>query len=224
MTNLSHVSKMSSHELTLALRETCGLIQRLLRCSSDYFIPISNAIKGKEETYFRTDSLLWKDILHYIQFHDIIRQRLEHVEELLHSLMSELEREEATAHLDSTLYLSIMPKLLKLNNAQLVAINNEFQMSTHSMELILKKAEGMEDLKKVDKAALTDLFGSISNEVTSNLNLLAAQLNYGPESNISLLHIENLFTMESERKLFYSVFQLSVEKTDVTDNDIIELF
>lgn len=224
MTSLAAVSTLSSSEIELALKNAAELSRSLQQISSYYFMPISNGIRTLGKAFVEQEAQTWKEIVRLLQFHDIIRQRLEHVEELLLGVMPELRSVACITNLDSTLYLVILPKLVELNTAQLLAIDQEFQSSTQALASVMADArlKGWELPLEGDQAESFHSFSSTAAKAIGVLHSLRSKLNYTAlDTNISLEHVENLYTMESERQVFYQVFQRSVKNTDT---DIVELF
>ena len=168
-----------------------------------------------------------------LQFHDIIRQKLEHIEEIHDSVIKELEITDANSNLNETKYISIIPEISILHTLQLKSLRKEYNDATNDIgealdELINlgKRAETMGAIDHED----TERHAKEFNEVVGKLKDELQQINTSfvdgdtltpSEEVLSKLQvIESIYTMKSERDVFNVLFGKGVEE----EEEDIELF
>lgn len=168
-----------------------------------------------------------------LQFHDIIRQKLEHIEEIHDSVIKELEITDANSNLNETKYISIIPEISILHTLQLKSLRKEYNDATNDIgealdELINlgKQAETMVAIDHED----TERHAKEFNEVVGKLKDELQQINtsfvdgntLSPSEEVlsKLQVIESIYTMKSERDVFNVLFGKGVEE----EEEDIELF
>lgn len=163
-----------------------------------------------------------------LQFHDIIRQKLEHIEEIHASLLKELEGD--ISNVNDTKYAVILPEICKLNVEQLHFISDEYQSHSGSIKHALQKGVGhrISSLENFvfdfsDTFNHTTSFSDTIENIINSLKIVGDEEVDGRQDGFfdKVLAMKGLYSMRTEREVFNKVFDI-VEET--SDDDDIELF
>lgn len=232
MTVSIHISHPNQHDLIVMLEEMNGLISQLKSISSEHFLPLNKTIKQYDQWVVDSTkankSKQWSGIITALQYHDIIRQRLEHIEEIHASCIHEFRHSSSLSPLEQTDYIRFLPKIVELNGVQLQATNEEFQRVARDLEGLFTqlehKMEENHSLPDHCARSAADFHATIT-LATEKLQHLGTNVNSTYSTHELPLHLEHIYTMESERMLFYQVFNMSHEnRTSSTTNDTVDLF
>ncbi len=157
-----------------------------------------------------------------LQFNDIIRQKLEHLEELHHQLVVELKAEEYDK------LTKIIIGIAQLTKAQLDYIDTEYSTATNNIkdQLMLfwkdKIIAGTIELGFLDILNNSDVFDKqvkmASKDLIKVINSGKIEMAFIESEYAS---IQENYTMQSEREVFGQVFNVVIEEDDEDD---IELF
>lgn len=169
-----------------------------------------------------------------LQFHDIIRQKLEHIQQIQQQIIEEIKNESDSVDYKSTNYIFILPEISLLNKNQLDSLNQEYVNATHGIQNSLKniiniiKTNNLVGLDVTETEKHAQDFNKVVERLTDDLNSLnvtflkEGNLNVSDLSLSKLHNIEKLYTMKSERDVFNALFSNGQEQED--DDLDIELF
>lgn len=144
-----------------------------------------------------------------LQFHDIIRQKLEHIEEIHASLLKELEK--SPTDLNSTEYAVILPEICRLNVAQLHFISDEYQSHSGSIKHALQKGVGhrISSLENFvfdfsDTFNHTNSFSETIENIINSLKIVGDEEVGDRRDDVfdKVLKIKGLYSMRTEREVF----------------------
>ncbi len=168
-----------------------------------------------------------------LQFHDIIRQKLEHIETIQDQVVLEIVSKPDKVDFKSTDYIFILPEISLLNKNQLDSLNQEYlnatvgiQDSLNNIISIIRNNDmvGL-DLTETEKHAQD--FNKVVAKLTDDLNSLnvtflkEGDLDVSELSLQKLKNVEKLYTMKSERDVFNALFFKDHQEEEDLD---IELF
>ncbi len=160
-----------------------------------------------------------------LQFHDIIRQKLEHIalvnDQMIREVGSEIKFSE-------TKYFRIYPKISKLHQAQLVFISKEYRDHSLNIKHVLTKgvSKGVASLENFvfDFSETFNHINRFSDTIQHMINALEVLskevVDHVDEFEV-LSDIKKGYSMQSEREVFNQVFDIDEE---FEDHDDIELF
>lgn len=186
----------------------------------------SGAFVDKEKLESLLESL--NQIIVDLQFHDIIRQKLEHIEEMHATVLKELEK--GFDDINDTAYTVIIPELCKLNVEQLTFISKEYKSHSGSIKHALQKGVGsrISSLENFvfdfsDTFNHTDSFSETISTIINSLSVIGEEEIQNRNENYfdKVLNIKEMYSMRTEREVFNKVFGI-IEEED--DEDDIELF
>ncbi len=239
-------NEYSIKDLKKVLDETSIYIEIILQYAFEDFVELSTHIKpylsNLKEQMDREDGINVQvkkqtladlnQIIVELQYHDIIRQKLEHIDESYKLILEEIEKIDDLAKVNDTNYIYILPEILQLTIHQFQLIEQEYKEACTYIRYALKGIEQNEEIAKVLPFSIKSTFNNIS-----NLSKTIEQINEPTQKivNISKLNTElfdevtleklkviySLYTMQSERitfdKLFYG-------EEIVEEEEDIELF
>jgi len=225
------ISHLNSHDLIGLLEEMNHLIAELKSISSQHFLPLSKKIKHYDQwVASNTDakrSQEWSRIITALQYHDIIRQRLEHIEEIHTSCIHEFRQSSSLSPIEQTAYIRFLPKIVELNHVQLQATNEEFQRVAQELETLFveweQEADWTHSVTHHCARSAADFHATFT-QASVKLNDLGTNMRVEYIAQELPLHLERIYTMESERTLFYQVFNLGDRQNSTIDSDNIDLF
>lgn len=206
----------------------------------DYYSNLKEYYKEELDKGIVSDQEQKKNLLNSVnqliielQFHDIIRQRLEHIETIQEQIVLEIVSKKGEQDFTSTDYIFILPEISLLNKNQLDSLNLEYLSATEGITkslnniiTIIKSNDfvGL-DLRETEKHAKD--FNKVVAKLTDDLNSLnvtflkEGDLNVSELSLKKLHNVEKLYTMKSERDVFNALFSDNHEEDEDID---IELF
>jgi len=168
-----------------------------------------------------------------LQFHDIIRQKLEHIKEINSKIIVELDVVEAYSDLSDTKFISIIPEISILHKLQLKGLKKEYNNATNDIsgslgELIQlsTKSEALGAIYYEDTEKHAKEFNKVVGELKNELDQINTSFVEGdilsPSDEVlgKLKVVESIYTMKSERDVFNVLFGKGIEE----DIDEIELF
>ncbi|NOZ47638.1 MAG: hypothetical protein GXO79_12785 [Chlorobi bacterium] len=135
----------------------------------EQFIKEAIQIKDKIEFSFKN----FDNIIINLQYHDIIRQKMEHIQVLLKELKLELSNYKPTNKKQqkatiNTKYLARVSEISKIQISQLLSINNEFQSAT--INIVQKLLDTSEKVSKLQKPILDLQTKGNFDEIIDTLN------------------------------------------------------
>ncbi len=174
-------------------------------------------------------SLMVKDL----QFHDIISQKLRHIQSVFSTLKTEFKQLlNGDITMDKALYVYAFPDILLLDRALFDFIIKEYKTSTENLKQELSnlwKEEKIRDLLKSEtlvmsrKSEFYTLAVQLSN-CLANLNTLAAPMLLEgkniPRRDRVLDKVKKGFTMRSERMIYNRVFKKGNDENETVDIDL----
>ncbi len=187
------------------------------------FYDESGAFVDKEKIESLLESL--NQIIVDLQFHDIIRQKLEHIE-FVHDAM--IKEADSGLQISKTKYLRVYPEIAKLHQAQLLFISKEYSKHSLNIKYVLTKGigEGISSLENFvfDFSETFNHIDGFSETIQTMINSLlglSKDLVDGGDEFEVLNEIKKGYSMQSEREVFNQVFGIQEE---FEDQDDIELF
>jgi hypothetical protein len=226
-------------------------ITKLHQYSSDDFLPVNKIFKNYYDQSKKTkndqpdtvEEGNYKSIIGRIitdlQFHDIIRQKLEHIETINCTLIDELGKVNGDNTYKSG-YLSIMPEICQVNEAQLTLIHEEYQSTICKLRIDLEHME--EYIARVSSVSLnlsnsftqSSNFNKLYNEIVKSLNVISGSSSSDAKSSegrdVVIKSVAAVYTMQSERKIFDKIFykngdlQAAGSECKSNNEDDIEFF
>lgn len=227
---------------SLIVKEVNEQLSHLLKFAFEDYVSLSNSLGNfynkLKEFYNESGAFVDKDkieslldslnqIIIDLQFHDIIRQKLEHIEGTHVALIKEME---SGISLNESKFVQIYPEITKLHVAQLQFIQDEYDVHSKSIKQALQKGVGneMSSLENFvfdfsDTFNHTDSFSDTISTIINSLKILSDESIDGrPDSYFDLvLQVKDTYSMRSEREVFNKVFEIEEE---IEDDDEIELF
>lgn len=243
------IEKYTFNGLRDRLVDSNKQIEYLLNYSFEDFVKLSTRLKdyySEVKKFFEENEVnpenrelrkSYLDAINHLiidlQFHDIIRQKLEHIEEIHDNVIGELEVTDSGANLDGTKYISIIPEISVLHTLQLQGLRKEYNDATNDIgealnELIHlgKRAEAMGAIDHEDTERHAKEFNKVVGKLKDELQQINTSFVDGdtlsPSQEVldKLKDVESIYTMKSERDVFNVLFGKGVEE----DEDDIELF
>jgi predicted RNA-binding protein with EMAP domain len=243
------IEKYSFNGLKNRLVDSNSQIEYLLNYSFDDFVKLSTRLKdyySEVKKFFERNEITsenrevrksYLDAINHLiidlQFHDIIRQKLEHIEEVHKSIIDELEETDPNSNLGNTKFICIIPEISILHTLQLKGLRKEYNDATNDIgealdELIHlgKRAEAMGAIDHEDTERHAREFNKVVGKLKEDLQQINTSFVEGdtlsPSQEVldKLEIIESIYTMKSERDVFNNLFGKIVEE----DEDDIELF
>ena len=227
---------------SLIIKEVNDQLSHLLKFAFEDYVSLSNSLGNfynkLKEFYNESGAFVDKDkiealleslnqIIIDLQFHDIIRQKLEHIEGTHVALIKEMD---AGTVFEESKYLQIYPEIAKLHVAQLEFIQGEYAHHSKSIKQALQKGVGneMSSLENFvfdfsDTFNHTDSFSDTIATIVGSLKILSVETIEGREESYFdlVLNIKDVYSMRSEREVFNELFGLEEE---MDEDDEIELF
>lgn len=239
---ISVLSVYDKDTLYNELKEVNEKLKNLLQYSFEDFVKLSQSIKNfynmikdfsaETNNYVdnsKVDHLLksLNNIIVDLQFHDINRQKIEHVQETNALLLDELA---TVDEIDNPVgYLALLNEIAQLNAAQLKFIKAEYleksvSIKTNITSSVIKNAVSLEDLVFDFKNTFnyTPKFEATIEEIIAVYKKLAEAESVANDNKMELLdRVKATYTMKTERDIFNEVFGIEEEAEDEED---IELF
>jgi hypothetical protein len=223
------VNEQLSHLLKYAFEDYVSLSNSLGNFYNKLkeFYNESGAFVDKSKLESLLESL--NQIIVDLQFHDIIRQKLEHIEQIHAKLLKELENQ--ASDINTTKYAVILPEICKLNVEQLKFISEEYQSHSGSIKHALQKGVGnrVSSLENFvfdfsDTFNHTDSFSDTIGNIINSLKIVGDQVVEARDDNFfdKVLNMKKIYSMRTEREVFNKVFEI-IEDVPEEDDDI-ELF
>jgi len=225
---VTDVNEQLSHLLKYAFEDYVSLSNSLGNFYNKLkeFYNESGAFVDKTKLESLLESL--NQIIVDLQFHDIIRQKLEHIEEIHASLLKELEN--VPSDINKSKYAVILPELCKLNVAQLKFISEEYQSHSGSIKQALQKGVGHQ-VSSLENFVFdfsgtfdhTDSFSDTIDNIVKSLEIVGEVVIEGRNEDYvsKILTMKNIYSMRTEREVFNTIFEI-VEEPE--EDDDIELF
>ncbi len=207
-------------------------LSELQKYSSEDFIhivslfkngPFNNTTDNPISDYLPLTSSIIKDL----QFQDIMRQKIEHIETIDDILLRELKQR--LSGNGGIIYSSVISEITALNVAQLQLILEEYRIVMDNITLNLKELETK--LKQSSPMDYNLSAGLSQNQQTHTLimdiierHTLISQLplEYNhkrkKETKKVMAKLMNIYTMQSERDVFMQVFESEISNS--TDNHL----
>jgi hypothetical protein len=235
----------SSNNFTIGVvKDINEQLSHLLKYAFEDYISLSNSLGSfyniLKEFYNESGAFIDKDKLETIlesldqiivdlQFHDIIRQKLEHIQKIHTVLLVELEN--GISDVNKTQYVVILPEVCKLNVEQLKLINEEYQTHSESIKSALQEGggHGVPSLEAFafdfrDTFNHTKSFIDTLENIIKSLNIMVGDVVKDRDENTidKVMSMRMFYSMATEREVFNKLFDVVDETTD-KGNDI-ELF
>lgn len=160
-----------------------------------------------------------------LQFHDIIRQKLEHIAFVHDHMIKEVDD---GIKFSETKYFRVYPKISKLHQAQLAFISKEYRDHSLNIKHVLTKgvSQGVASLENFvfdfsETFNHIDKFSDTIQHMINALEVLSKEEVDGVDEFEVLNDIKKGYSMQSEREVFNQVFGIEEE---FEDHDDIELF
>lgn len=215
-------------------------LSELLKFAFDDYVALSNSL-GKfhvkiKEFYNESGAYIDKNkiesllgslnqIIVDLQFHDIIRQKIEHIDGIHVALVKELETN--IPQTEKNNYIDISNEICALSIAQLKFIDNEYQSHSNSIKNALQNGVGLEisalENFVFDFSSTFNHINAFAETIESIVKSLEEiSTNKIVNANDKVLQLKERYTMRSEREVFNKVFNIEGDMED--ENDDIELF
>ena len=198
-------------------------IARQKLASGDLTTNLSNKISSAIKSFDK--------IIIELQYHDIIRQKLEHIHTIESALSKEFnliyEKQEKFLHPHYTL---VMYDLMSLAYNQLSHIRRDYMFASNKIQSILRKLWADREISKTLELFLFNTAENLRNVITA-LDLIIkmheALRKENPEFEIRisedrrmkiLNEVKALYTMDAEREVFNQTF--GIQEEFITDDEI----
>ena len=242
-------SKEFPAKIAALIQKVNKSLGQLHQYSSDDFVPVNKIFKNyydqsknvdpvvEEKPEFKVYKEVIGKIITDLQFHDIIRQKLEHIENINNLLIEELNIRVKDMSYDSE-FIAVIPDICKVNEAQLVMINEEYQsticklrINLENMENYIAKATSV-SLNLSNSFSQSANFNKLYREIISSLTHIASFISddekWTEQGRIDAINkIGSMYTMQSERAVFSKIFLSSVSleaDNAINGEDDIEFF
>lgn len=232
-------------DLKKILDETSVYAEIILQYAFEDFVDLSGHIKPylvklKQEvgTEDDIDVQLKKQtmsdlnqIIVELQYHDIIRQKLEHIQVSYNKTLEEVNTK-GLEEVSTSDYLYILPEIAQLTIHQFELIEQEYKEACTYIRNTLKDIENNKKIAKILDFKITNTFNNIQNlsKVIEQINqplqhiVNSSKLSTDTFDELTLeklKEIYKLYTMQSERQIFDKLFY---GQNIVEEEDDIELF
>lgn len=232
-------------DLKKILDETSVYAEIILQYAFEDFVDLSGHIKPylvklKEEmnTEDDIDVQLKKQtmsdltqIIVELQYHDIIRQKLEHIEVSYKKTLEEVNVK-GLEEISTSDYLYILPEIAQLTIHQFELIEQEYKEACTYIKNALKDIKNNKKIAQILDFKITNTFNNIDNlsKVIEQINQPLQQIvnvsklstdTFDELTLEKLKEIYKLYTMQSERQIFDKLFY---GQNIVEEEDDIELF
>jgi hypothetical protein len=180
----------------------------------------------------RTAARSFDSIIVELQYHDIIRQKLEHVYTVEQGLATEFARlyEQRGNNTYTPQYTPVMYDLVRLSYRQLVVVREDYLLASNKIQRLLRTLWADRDISRELQLFLFNTAQNLRN-VIQILDLLismheklldeqaAFTVAITEEQRMKiLLEVKKLYTMDAEREVFNKTF--GIEEELVTDDEI----
>jgi hypothetical protein len=179
----------------------------------------------------RTAARSFDSIIVELQYHDIIRQKLEHVYTVEQALAAEFARlYEKRCNTYTPQYTFVMYDLVRLSHRQLLVVREDYLMASNKIQRLLRSLWADRDISRELQLFLFNTAQNLRN-VIQILDLLismheklldeqaAFTVTITEEQRMKiLLEVKKLYTMDAEREIFNKTF--GIEEELVTDDEI----
>ncbi|MBO9703157.1 MAG: hypothetical protein J7604_23285 [Sporocytophaga sp.] len=197
-------------------------ILKLQKCSSEYFLLIGSLIKNiplpniSDKTVV-VDQTVISCIIKDLQYQDIMRQKLEHIETIDDMLLKELKQR--TTGNGGIVFSSVIPEITSLNIAQLKLILDEYKLIIDNIQKNLQKLEAhqieatsVNVSKNLEHNQLTNTLIMDIIERHDLISQLSLKYNFKRKKDVKgvVLKLINVYTMQSERDVFNQTFEREI--------------
>lgn len=179
----------------------------------------------------RTAARSFDSIIVELQYHDIIRQKLEHVYTVEQALAVEFSRlYEPRCNAYTPQYTFVMYDLVRLAHRQLVVVREDYLMASNKIQRLLRGLWADRDISRElqlflfntaqnlrNVVQILDLIISMHEKLLDEQAAFTVTLTDDQRMKI-LLEVKKLYTMDAEREVFNKTF--GIEEELVTDDEI----
>ncbi|MCD9013941.1 hypothetical protein [Parachryseolinea silvisoli] len=180
----------------------------------------------------RTAARSFDSIIVELQYHDIIRQKLEHVYAVEQTLAAEFSRlyEQRGNGCYTPQYTFVMYDLVRLSYRQLVVVREDYLLASNKIQRLLRALWADRDISRELQLFLFNTAQNLRNVIqildlliSMHEKLLDEQAAFTviitEEQRMKiLLEVKKLYTMDAEREIFNKTF--GIEEELVTDDEI----
>jgi hypothetical protein len=179
----------------------------------------------------RTAARSFDSIIVELQYHDIIRQKLEHVYTVEQALAVEFSRlYEPRCNSYTPQYTFVMYDLVRLSYRQLVVVREDYLMASNKIQRLLRALWADRDISRElqlflfntaqnlrNVIQILDLIISMHEKLLDEQAAFTAPITEDQRMKI-LLDVKKLYTMDAEREVFNKTF--GIEEELVADDEI----
>ncbi|MBT1708708.1 hypothetical protein KK062_10760 [Fulvivirgaceae bacterium PWU5] len=179
----------------------------------------------------RTAARSFDSIIVELQYHDIIRQKLEHVYTVEQTLAAEFARlYEKRCDTYTPQYTFVMYDLVRLSYRQLVVVREDYLLASNKIQRLLRALWADRDISRElqlflfntaqnlrNVIQILDLLISMHEKLLDEQAAFTAIITEEQRMKI-LLEVKKLYTMDAEREVFNKTF--GIEEELVTDDEI----
>lgn len=179
----------------------------------------------------RTAARSFDSIIVELQYHDIIRQKLEHVYTVEQALALEFSRlYEPRCNSYTPQYTFVMYDLVRLSYRQLVVVREDYLMASNKIQRLLRALWADRDISRElqlflfntaqnlrNVIQILDLIISMHEKLLDEQAAFTAPITEDQRMKI-LLDVKKLYTMDAEREVFNKTF--GIEEELVADDEI----
>lgn len=238
--------KYNIGDLKKILDETSVYAEIILQYAFEDFVELSTRIKPylaklKEEMNTQDDINMQikkqamsdlNQIIVELQYHDIIRQKLEHIDQSYKQTLEEIDKTKDLDTIVHSMYLYIIPEISQLTIHQFQLIEQEYKEACTYIKNALKDIKNNQKIAQILDFKVTNTFNNIENlsktieQINKPLQEIvnAAKLNTDSFDELTLEKLKSvykLYTMQSERHVFDKLFY---GQNIVEEEEDIELF
>ena len=187
-------------------------LSKLIREFSEELKLVSKANVEIEENYASNNKSLL-EMITYLQIHDLISQKLEHIHSIHKGVIQDLVELNNVEDVNQTSYLSILLEIIQMNKEQLIVINKEYDEAVFFIKGQINEIESKirtgsainpkpyfsynVEFEKVVIKIIKSL-KEVENNVENGFNKVI-------DNKEKLYMISKIFTMDSERMVLDSV-------------------
>ena len=179
----------------------------------------------------RTAARSFDSIIVELQYHDIIRQKLEHVYTVEQALAGEFSRlYEPRCNAYTPQYTFVMYDLVRLSYRQLVVVREDYLVASNKIQRLLRALWADRDISRElqlflfntaqnlrNVIQILDLIISMHEKLLDEQAAFTAPITEDQRMKI-LLDVKKLYTMDAEREVFNKTF--GIEEELVADDEI----
>ncbi|MCP4522000.1 MAG: hypothetical protein GY827_09980 [Cytophagales bacterium] len=244
---LQHLfEKYSIDDLKKIIEETGVYAEMILQYSFEDFVELSTKVKpytavlkekmddddGVDVTVKKQVASDLNQVIVELQYHDIIRQKLEHIQFSYEASMKEAKDIKDLGEVNDTDYLYIVSENAQLTIHQFELIEEEYKEACTYIQSVLKTIENNKGLSELLDFSIKNSFNnveplskaieSLSKPLQDIVNTAQLSTDYFDEVTLEKLkRIYSQYTMQSERGIFDKLFY---GQDVVEEEEDIELF